>query len=40
VNALEEPGVADLPWSSRLTAALFKPVPALRELGRYLRYEF
>jgi O-methyltransferase involved in polyketide biosynthesis len=39
VNALYEPGVAELPLSSRIFAKLVWPFPSLRTMGRYLRYE-
>jgi O-methyltransferase involved in polyketide biosynthesis len=39
VNALYEPGTAELPLSSRIFAKLVWPFPALRTMGQYLRYE-
>lgn len=40
VDALYAPHTERLPWSTRMTAALLKPFPRLRNLGMYVRYEF
>ncbi len=40
VYALYEPGTADLPLATRVFAKLLWVAPAMRGLGRYLRYEF
>lgn len=40
VSALYAPSSAALPRGTRIFAALSRPVPALRDLGLYLRYEF
>ncbi|MBV8996344.1 MAG: class I SAM-dependent methyltransferase [Pseudonocardiales bacterium] len=40
VSALSAPGAAALPRRVRLFARLTRPIPALRDLGLYLRYEF
>lgn len=40
VSALFAPSSAALPRSTRIFATLSQPIPALRDLGLYLRYEF
>jgi hypothetical protein len=40
VSALSAPGTAALPPGVRLFARVTRPIPALRDLGLYLRYEF
>lgn len=40
VGALSAPSAAVLPRATRIFARLTRPIPALRDLGLYLRYEF
>jgi O-methyltransferase involved in polyketide biosynthesis len=40
VSALSAPSAASLPRATRIFATLTRPIPALRDIGMYVRYEF
>ncbi|GAB7051612.1 class I SAM-dependent methyltransferase [Catenuloplanes indicus] len=39
VDALTAPGVERLPHGARMMSAVLRPIPAVRHMSRYLRYE-